>query len=91
MSGLEQFLQRAKETGSDKAPHWEIGLIDGTSERGEIVDVLSDAVVLRQSKKRSSANMRYEAVQVTEDVVHSLVPFSSIRLVRVPDLPLHAA
>lgn len=91
MSGLEQFLQRAKASGSDKAPHWEVGLGDGTFERGEIVEVLADAVVLRQMKKRSSANTRHEAVQVTEDVVHSLVPFSSIRLVRALDRPSDAA
>jgi vacuolar-type H+-ATPase subunit B/Vma2 len=83
MTGLEQFLHRAKTSGSDKGPHWEVGLTDGTSERGEIIDVLSDSVVLRQLKKRSSANTRHEAVQVMEDVVHCLVMFTSIRLVRV--------
>ena len=83
MSGLEQFLQRAKTDGSDREPHWEVSLTDGTSERGEVVDVLSDSVVLRQMAKRSSANTRHQAVHVIEDVVHALVPFASIRLVRV--------
>ena len=83
MGGLEQFLQRAKAAAADKEPHWEISLNDGTSERGQIVDVLADAVVVRQTAKRSSANMRHQAVQVFDDVVHALVPFTSIKLVRV--------
>jgi vacuolar-type H+-ATPase subunit B/Vma2 len=87
MTGLEQFLQRAKTNGLDRQPHWEVVLNDGTSERGEIVDVLSDSVVLRELKKRSSANTRHEAVQVMQDVVHSLIPFASIRLIRILDGP----
>jgi vacuolar-type H+-ATPase subunit B/Vma2 len=83
MSGLEQYLQRARSSGLDRKPHWEVGLNDGTSERGEIVDVLSDSVILRELKKRSSANTRHEAVHVMQDVVHSLIPFASIRLIRM--------
>ena len=87
MTGLEQFLQRAKTNGLDRQPHWEVVLSDGTSQRGEIVDVLSDSVILRELKKRSSANTRHEAVQVMQDVVHSLIPFASIRLIRILDRP----
>ena len=85
MTGLEDFLRRAKASGSDKKAHWEVSLNDGTTEQGEIVDVLADAVILRQIVKRSSANTRYQAVQVLEDAVHVLLPFASIRLVRVLD------
>ena len=83
MGGLEQFLERAMAAGADKEPHWEISLNDGTSERGRIVDVLADAIVVRQTAKRSSANMRHQAVEVFEDVVHALIPFTSIKLARV--------
>ena len=87
MTGLEQFLHTVKAIDSDRAPHWQVGLGDWTFERGEIVGVFADAVVLRQVNKRSSANTRHEAVQITEDVVHTLVPFSSIRLDRVLERP----
>ena len=83
MSGLGAFLQNAKSAGRDKGEGWEVVLNDGSSERGHVVEVLSDCVLLEHISKRNSANTRHQAVQVLEDVIRTLVPFSSIRLVRV--------
>jgi hypothetical protein len=87
MSGLGDFLQHAKAAGRDQNGSWEVVLNDGTSERGRIVEVLSDAVLLEDIVKRNSANTRYQAVQVLEDVIRTLVPFTSIRLVRALETP----